>query len=138
MPKKPCAQPGCSRLVEVATGYCAVHARSEKRERDRSSEAQCREGRPSRKWYASKDWRGKGGRRLRQLEAEPLCRLCPDHSKQLATVADHVVPHREDYGLFWFGALQSLCKSCHDSKKQRAEKRAKAGGGALNVPSLRT
>ncbi|MEX5576781.1 hypothetical protein [Pseudophaeobacter sp. A-200-2] len=129
MPKKPCAQGGCSRLVEVGTIYCKAHERAEKQNRDRPLEARRRSERPSRKWYASKGWRGKGGRRLTQLDAEPLCRLCPDHSKQLATVADHVVPHRDDYGLFWFGALQSLCKSCHDSKKQRAERRADRVGG---------
>jgi 5-methylcytosine-specific restriction enzyme A len=129
MPKKPCAHPGCFRLIEVGTGYCDAHAQSEKQDRDRPSEARRRTNRPSRKWYASKAWRGKTGRRLQQLDAEPLCRLCPEHSKQLATVADHVVPHRDDHGLFWFGALQSLCKSCHDGKKQRAERRATVGGG---------
>lgn len=129
MPKKPCAHPGCFRLIEVGTGYCDAHARSEKQDRDKPSENKRRTDRPSRKWYNSKGWRGKTGRRLQQLKAEPLCRLCPDHSKQLATIADHVVPHRDDYGLFWFGALQSLCKSCHDIKKQRAERRETQGGG---------
>ena len=49
--------------------------------------------------------------------------MCPEHSKQAATLADHVVPHRGDYALFWFGELQSLCKACHDIKKQRVERR---------------
>jgi len=129
MPKKPCAHPGCSRLVDVGTAYCQTHAVSEKRERDRPSEVRRRSNRPSRKWYASKAWRGKGGRRERQLDAEPLCRLCPSDSKRLAEVADHVVPHNDDYGLFWFGELQSLCKSCHDIKKQRVERRAGLVGG---------
>jgi 5-methylcytosine-specific restriction protein A len=140
MPKKPCAHPGCFRLIEVGIGYCDAHARSAKQDRDKPSEATRRSDRPSRKWYNSKGWRGKTGRRLQQLDAEPLCRLCPDHSKQLATVADHVVPHRDDYGLFWFGALQSLCKSCHDIKKQRAERRATQGGGGferLHPPRLK-
>ncbi|MBY6113306.1 HNH endonuclease [Mameliella alba] len=50
--------------------------------------------------------------------------MCPAHSRQPATIADHVVPHREDHGAFWYGPLQSLCKHCHDSKKQRAERRS--------------
>jgi hypothetical protein len=41
----------------------------------------------------------------------------------LATVADHVVPHRGDEALFFEGDLQSLCKDCHDSVKQRDENR---------------
>lgn len=49
-------------------------------------------------------------------------------------MADHVVPHRDDYGLFWFGELQSLCKSCHDGKKQRAERRADLKGGVKSSP----
>jgi 5-methylcytosine-specific restriction endonuclease McrA len=36
-------------------------------------------------------------------------------------IADHVVPHRENRGAFWDGALQSLCKPCHDGAKQREE-----------------
>lgn len=34
----------------------------------------------------------------------------------LATVADHIVPHRGDPDLFWNGDLQSLCKDHHDSE----------------------
>ena len=57
--------------------------------------------------------------------------LCADHQKRghivEATVVDHIVPHRGDYELFWSrGNWQSLCKTCHDSAKQRIEK-----GGAV-------
>ena len=38
-----------------------------------------------------------------------------------ATVADHVIPHRGDYNLFWFGELQSLCAPCHNRDKQNEE-----------------
>lgn len=38
----------------------------------------------------------------------------------LATVADHIVPHRGDRALF-MGALQSLCVPCHSVDKQREE-----------------
>jgi hypothetical protein len=37
-------------------------------------------------------------------------------------VADHVVPHRGDPDLFWQGALQSLCATCHSLRKQSQEK----------------
>ena len=39
----------------------------------------------------------------------------------LATVVDHIEPHRGDQAKFYGGALQSLCKQCHDSDKQRIE-----------------
>jgi len=73
----------------------------------------------SRKWYNAVAWRVK---RKRQLEREPLCRICEARALvTAATVADHIVPHREDYDLFWHGELQSLCASCHSSVKQAQE-----------------
>ena len=127
MPKKPCATPGCRTLLDVGEAHCARHAPLEKRSRDMAVD-RARGSEEYRRWYARKAWRGPGGRRAVQLAKEPLCAMCPDWSRQPATVADHVVPHRGDHGLFWFGALQSLCKPCHDSKKQRIERRAAAGG----------
>lgn len=58
-----------------------------------------------------------------QLNAEPLCRFCLDaEDVVVATVADHVVPHRGDEGLFYDpDNLQSLCAACHNSTKQRIE-----------------
>ena len=38
-----------------------------------------------------------------------------------ADVVDHVVPHKGDEKLFWFGELQSLCHTHHSSNKQLAE-----------------
>ena len=40
-------------------------------------------------------------------------------------VADHKQPHRGDEALFWDVLnLWTLCKPCHDSWKQRQERRA--------------
>ncbi|UEM09030.1 HNH endonuclease [Bradyrhizobium barranii subsp. barranii] len=37
-------------------------------------------------------------------------------------VCDHIKPHRGDERLFWDDAnLQTLCKACHDTIKQREE-----------------
>ena len=75
--------------------------------------------------------RGYGGRwqkaRATFLSSHPLC---ADHKKRghivVATVVDHIIPHRGDQTLFWDSSnWQSLCKRCHDSAKQREEK----GGG---------
>jgi hypothetical protein len=38
-----------------------------------------------------------------------------------ATIADHIVPHRYNPELFWFGALQSLCVDHHNGLKQYLE-----------------
>jgi 5-methylcytosine-specific restriction protein A len=35
-----------------------------------------------------------------------------------ASVADHVVEHHGDRHAFWYGALQSLCASCHSGDKR--------------------
>lgn len=61
-------------------------------------------------------------RRAAHLRAYPLCVFCErDQRTTLATVADHITPHRGDPVLFK-GPIQSLCKTCHDSVKQRLEK----------------
>jgi 5-methylcytosine-specific restriction endonuclease McrA len=62
-------------------------------------------------------------RRARQLRAEPLCRMCL--AKGIitsATVADHIIPHRDNTAAFWHGELQSLCAPHHDSTKQSLER----------------
>lgn len=39
-------------------------------------------------------------------------------------IADHIEPHRGDPALFWDDEnVQTLCKPCHDSAKQREERR---------------
>ena len=92
-------------------------------ERRRASDQVRRQAKPWRRWYSTKRWRG---RRDEQLSDEPLCAMHLAKGEIVAaTVADHVVPHRGDEALFFDGALQSLCKPCHDSAKQREER----GGG---------
>jgi 5-methylcytosine-specific restriction protein A len=39
----------------------------------------------------------------------------------VATVADHITPHRGDPVLFWEGDLQSLCAQHHDGAKAKQE-----------------
>ena len=52
--------------------------------------------------------------------------LCVMHQQQgrtvLATVVDHIQPHKGDHKLFWDPKNhQALCKMCHDSHKKRLE-----------------
>jgi len=62
--------------------------------------------------------------REQQLRHHPLCLMCQARGEVTpATVADHVTPHRGDKRLFFHGALQSLCASCHSSAKQAEERR---------------
>lgn len=71
--------------------------------------------------YKSEPWQSL--RRWR-LSTEPLCRFCLIAGQTTeATVADHIKPHRGDMVLFLDpNNLQSLCKTCHDRHKQRAER----------------
>ena len=61
--------------------------------------------------------------RWRQLRAEflrkhPCCAFCGDP----AEVVDHIRRHRGNPALLYnWNNLQSLCKRCHDSVKQRQE-----------------
>ncbi len=65
--------------------------------------------------------------RRHQLAHEPLCRFCLQvEDVTEATVVDHVRAHKGSLELFSDpGNLQSLCKPCHDSLKQRIDRGAK-------------
>lgn len=53
------------------------------------------------------------------LSAHPVCCFC---KKTLATVVDHIQPHRGDEALFYDQTnWQPLCKPCHDSTKKQIE-----------------
>ena len=60
----------------------------------------------------------------RQLDKDPLCKMCGDEKPPYtpATVADHIIPHHDDPELFFNGELQSLCASCHNSRKKMIER----------------
>lgn len=73
------------------------------------------------KWYKTAEWRRL---RLWQLKREPLCKFCKKHGiiKEANTV-DHIKPHKGNIDMFFSKYnLQSLCKECHSSAKQRIEK----------------
>lgn len=90
--------------------------------RKQAYERERRQAKAWRRWYSTERWRG---RRMLQLQIEPLCAKCKENDRVTqATVADHIVPHRGDPALFWHGTLQSLCDPCHSSAKQREERAA--------------
>lgn len=54
------------------------------------------------------------------LASHPYCAMCGAP----ATTVDHIVAHRGDRALFWNRRnWQPLCTSCHNSTKQRLERR---------------
>jgi 5-methylcytosine-specific restriction protein A len=68
-------------------------------------------------------------RRVLQLLERPLCEDCARRGRTTAaTVADHVEPHKGDPDRFFHGALQSLCKPCHDIHKQSFERTGRMRG----------
>ncbi|RCW65178.1 HNH endonuclease [Pseudorhodoferax soli] len=62
--------------------------------------------------------------RARFLRNNPLCVYCERAGRvELATVVDHIVPHRGNPEIFWDESRwQSLCKPCHDVTKAREER----------------
>jgi len=75
------------------------------------------------KFYDTRAWRQ---RRRRQLEVEPYCRMCG----RPAEIADHIA--NVGSGASFDGALQSLCRPCHQKKTAseggRAAKLKRQGG----------
>lgn len=84
---------------------------------------------PDRGWYKTADWQRLRWRVLvRDLFTCAFCGKVEGVTRNL--VADHKVPHRFNAALFWDDEnLQTLCKPCHDSTKQRIER-----GGAKSPP----
>ena len=103
-PKVPCKHPGCAALVASGTKYCdehkAMHPEEVRSAAGRGYNAAWRK--------ASKQF----------LRAHPLCEECQKQGKfVMATVVDHIVPHRGDEKLFWDRSnWRALCKRCHDRK----------------------
>jgi len=49
--------------------------------------------------------------------AQPQNVLCAACRREVATVVDHIRPHKGDHDRFWDAQNhQPLCKSCHDRK----------------------
>jgi 5-methylcytosine-specific restriction endonuclease McrA len=70
-------------------------------------------------WYGWQRWRKRARHQLRE---HPLCAMCLQQGIVVpATVADHVVPHKQNQRAFWFGTLQSLCAAHHNITKQLIE-----------------
>lgn len=71
------------------------------------------------------------------LRSHPFCAVCCKALHGADAVVDHIRPHRGDTSLFWDSSnWQALCKTCHDTHKQRVEKGGCLGGyGADGMPT---
>jgi 5-methylcytosine-specific restriction protein A len=95
---------------------------AQRRASNREHDARRRQEQPWRAWYKDPRWvQG----RLQHLSEHPLCAMCALVGHVCAaTVVDHIRPHRGDEELFFDRTnWQSLCATCHDIRKQRAEAR---------------
>lgn len=75
-----------------------------------------------RKWYKTARWQKlRMSILVRDLFTCGMCAKIEPITSQL--VADHKLPHRGSACLFWKDTnLQCICKTCHDSEKQRQER----------------
>lgn len=127
-PLKPCSTQGCAALVEV--GRCKLHQSQQRREADE------RRGNSSERGYGARWRKAREG----WLRAHPLCACeqCQEGKlrMRMATVVDHIVPHRLDearasgdasaqqraMSLFWDTSnWQSMHKECHDRKTAKED-----------------
>jgi 5-methylcytosine-specific restriction enzyme A len=127
-PKKPCAEPGCYRLVESSERRCPEHAAQAKErlrdyERLRSRLRRAATGSVS-GFYSSMLWKHpRTGLRAIQLRREPLC--CDPYQVHggrpvAGSVADHKIDHHNDPSVFFdANNLQTLCTYCHGLKSVR-------------------
>ncbi len=111
--RRPCNKAGC---IEVTNKrFCALH----EAEHNKDLNTMCDANRPNayRRGYTA-EWQKKS---KIYLKAHPLC-MCVgcDNGKlkiTIATVVDHIVPHRGNMKLFWDKSnWQAMSKTCHDKK----------------------
>jgi len=101
-PLRPCKQIGCKELSKNT--YCELHTKHYDTKRGNSAE----------RGYGAK-WRKY---RITFLSLNPFCVRCLEKNiHTLATVVDHIKPHKGNMTLFWdSNNHQGLCKGCHDTK----------------------
>lgn len=118
-----CKVYGC-RTLAVGKLYCPEHAKTEKQ---RQAEVDARRKSAAGRLYGHK-WRAA---RESFLKLHPLCAECEETGRiSLATVVDHITPHRGDLKLFWDRKQwRPLCARCHSRKTARED------GGFGNRPA---
>lgn len=114
-PKRPCRHPGCTNFSDEP--YCEIHRKQVARIDGRLADAHRASARE--RGYTSA-WEKA---RAAFLAKHPTCAECQRQGiVTVATVVDHIIPHRGDKKLFWDSEnWQSLCATCHNQKTGRGE-----------------
>lgn len=105
MPFKVCKHIGCNTLTK--TGYCPNHKPIELR------------ASAAKRGYDNR-WRKY---RSAFLKEHPLCAECERNNRiTLATVVDHIIPHKGNKRLFWDSDNhEALCERCHNRKTAKED-----------------
>jgi 5-methylcytosine-specific restriction protein A len=106
MPRKPCAEPSCQKIVPLGTTRCAKHEQA-KRMRDKRPSA-------ARRGYG-REWQQI---RAAHLAAHPVCE--ESGCRRLAEEVHHIVPLRKG-GTNDASNLMALCKHCHSRRTCRED-----------------
>lgn len=103
-PNIPCKHPGCAALIPHGQMYCEEHKPLHTKDRAHVAE----------RGYGAK-WQRE---RRKFLEGNPFCVKCYEEGHiTMATVVDHIKPHRGDQKLFWDRSnWQPLCEHHHNVK----------------------
>ena len=113
-PKKPCARPGCSKLV---TGrFCEDHNKQDAREYEkyrRDPETRKRYGRA---WKRIRD---------RYIAAHPLCEQCSRDGRLTPAQEVHHIKPLANGGTHDEGNLMALCTACHSGITLAANNQSK-------------
>lgn len=119
--QRPCKNTLCNAVTHNDSGYCneCTKDRPEPSRQPRQRLTAHKRGYDNR-------WRKA---RANYLSDNPLCVMCKQRGKVTAAiVVDHIKPHKGSQELFWDqGNWQALCKRCHDSDKQKAERGPRPG-----------
>ena len=107
MPRPKCKDESCRERSLKGSSYCDSH-RKEKFKADQKTYS-------TEPFYQTRTWKRI---RLRQLSKFPLCKSCEDRGRVTgASVADHIKPIKNGGNKFDSSNLQSLCTTCHNSKR---------------------
>lgn len=126
-----CDAPDCRTPVPAGVRYCGKHDKPTVQDKEEAAAHERSRSRNEwwRKWYHTAHWRALRGL---VLGRDPVCVRC---NRFAATVADHIKPHKGNWGMFCdMDNLQGLCKQCHDTKTATED----GGGGNVQSPVVPT
>ncbi|WP_418790928.1 HNH endonuclease [Phosphitispora sp. TUW77] len=101
-PKRPCSQPGCSKLTDGR--FCEEHAKQEAARYEKYQRDPATKKRYGRTWKRIRD---------RYIADHPLCEQCKKSGKITHAQEVHHIKPLSEGGTNAEDNLMSLCSSCH-------------------------